>query len=80
MSKRRARHAEVAALVRYYQARSYSRRAARRAAHVTMASRADFARWLDDWPRAKRVECVTCGELRYTVVGGGCAACRRLYG
>lgn len=78
MSKRRARHDETAALVRYYQARAMTRRKARAKAHATMSSRADFMHWLDAWPR--RARCVTCDELRYTVIGGGCAACRRLYG
>ena len=76
---RQTRHAQAAALVRYYQAeRVMTRRKARATAHATMAARADFMRWLDAWPG--RARCVTCDELRYTVIGGGCATCRRLYG
>lgn len=79
MSKRHARHDETAALVRYYQAaRAMTRRKARTSAHATMVARTDFTRWLDTWPG--RARCVTCDEMRYTVQGGGCAACRRLYG
>lgn len=79
MSKRLDRHAQTAALVRYYQAaRAMTRRKARATAHATMIARADFTHWLDVWPG--RARCVTCDELRYTVQGGGCAACRRLYG
>lgn len=79
MSKRRARLAQTAVLVRYYQAEeAMSRRKARSEAHAITSARADFARWLDTWPG--RARCVTCDEMRYTVQGGGCAACRRLYG
>lgn len=79
VSKRHARHAQTAALVRYYQTEeAMSRRKARLEAHAITSSRANFKRWLDAWPWPKR--CVTCDELRYTVVCGGCAACRGLYG
>ena len=77
MSKR-SRDARAAHLVRYYQSVGHPRAVARGKAHATLSARGGFSRWLDLWPG--RARCVSCEQLRYTVIGGGCAACRRLYG